>query len=237
MKKITIKISIHYSYAIFSFQKCSFIQCIKPNSHQSSGLFDEDVVKSQLISSGSVAYQQLMKIGFPSHMTIEELINMFKLNSDFMDYTTKSPKEFCNMLLRSCGLLWKEFKLGNTQIFFRKGKLELFSERLKDGPKTIKQRLDKQKRLRNKFKIAIFKVIMNVQHKKMLVKQNDLRNEKKSNEKKSAFKTGPRKKMKLSPTPNQPTQSMSTEGNTKYYYIETKRLSNSMLILILILNL
>lgn len=136
-------------------QECSFVRCIKPISSQCSGIFDESLVRSQLISSGSIAYQQLMKIGFPSHMSISNLFDMFKSNTEFTDYTSKNPKEFCKILLRSCGFNWKDFKLVNTQIFFRSGKLETLSKKLEENPKILKQRLDKLKILRKKFKMAI----------------------------------------------------------------------------------
>lgn len=131
------------------------MRCIKPNSNQSSGTFDENLVESQLISSGSIAYQRLMRIGFPSHISITKLFDMFKLKLEFESYTTYSPKYFCSILIRSCGLKWTDFKLGNTQIFFRRGKLDILSEKIKEDAIIIKKRLDKLKLLRRKLKAAI----------------------------------------------------------------------------------
>lgn len=142
------------------FQECSFVRCVKPNDRQCSGVFDRNLVRSQLISSGSIAYQQLMKIGFPSNMSISNLFNNIMSKSQFMKYTSFSPKEFCNILLRSCSLKWTEFKLGNTQIFFRNGKLEILSEKLREDPKVIIQRLDKLMLLRRKLKTAILVAII-----------------------------------------------------------------------------
>lgn len=97
-----------------------------------------------------------MRVGFPSHLSIAELYNMFKDNVEFETYISNSnPKDFCNLLVRTCGLKWQHFKLGNTQIFFRSGKLELLSEKLKEDPKIIKQRIDKRLKLRKRFKLAI----------------------------------------------------------------------------------
>lgn len=95
-----------------------------------------------------------MRVGFPSHFSIAGLFNMFESNPDFKEYT-KNSKDFCKLLLQSCGLKLNQFKLGNTQIFFRSGKLALLTESLKDEPKIIKQRLDKHILLRRKFKAAV----------------------------------------------------------------------------------
>ncbi|XP_031627793.1 myosin heavy chain 95F-like [Contarinia nasturtii] len=135
--------------------KCSFIRCIKPNGSQSSGIFNEDLVRSQLISSGSIAYQQLMRIGFPNFISIADLFIKVKSNLEFEDYANTNPKEFCNLLIRSCGLLWKDFKIGNTKIFFRCKKLDLLTEKLNDEPSKIKYQMDKLRLLRKKWKIAI----------------------------------------------------------------------------------
>lgn len=137
------------------FQECSFVRCIKPNASQSRGIFDENVVESQLISSGSIAYQQLMKAGFPSHLSIAEVLNKFKSCSEFQHVSYKNQKDFCTILLRACCLKWIDFKLGNTQIFFRKGKIQKFYEKLKQDPKKIKEHIDQLILLRKKFRVAI----------------------------------------------------------------------------------
>lgn len=97
-----------------------------------------------------------MRIGFPTHMSILELIDKFKL--EFQEYTSiiSNPKEFCNRLLRSYGLVWKDFKIGNTKIFFRKQKQEMLAKKIEsDDLKTIRKRFEKLSSLRIKFKKAI----------------------------------------------------------------------------------
>lgn len=148
-------------------------------------------MRSQLISSSSIAYQQLMRIGFPTHMSIADIID--KSKSVFENYTSTNPKDFCNVLLRSCNLKWKDFKLGHTQVFFRSGKWELFSAKLKDDTEVIKQRIDKLKLLRKKLKVAIvfarFCVIGKSLNKKSVVVINETQPEEQVDI--------PRKKMKL----------------------------------------
>lgn len=159
------------------FQGCSFVRCIKPNASQSTGRFDENFVESQLISSGSIAYQQLMKAGFPSHMSIAEVLNMFKSSSEFQHVSYENQKFFCTILLRACCLKWIDFKLGNTQIFFRKGKIQKFYEKLKQDPKRIKVHIDQLIQLRKKLRVAIIIArfcAVGIVHRK---KSNDLMNQ------------------------------------------------------------
>lgn len=175
-------------------------------------MFDENVVRTQLISSGSIAYQQLMRVGFPSHFSIAEIFNMFKENLEFKDYISTHPRNFCNLLLQSCGLKWKDFKLGNTQIFFRSGKFELLSEKLKEDSKLIKQGLDKQKtlklKLRKKFKAAILATIISARLcvKSRCEKSNDI-----SIEMQPEQTVGiPKKKIRLSKLSQRTSNSAST---------------------------
>lgn len=206
------------------FQECSFVRCIKPNAKQCSEIFDENMVQTQLISSGSIAYQQLMRIGFPSHISIVTLFNMFKSKSEFTEYTHKNPKEFCNMLIRSCGLMWKDFKLGNTQIFFRSEKLEILSEKLKEDAEVIKYRLEKCKLLRKKFRAAIiFARSCAIFHAKFSAisqrhrkRPTDLPNEVQMNEPKKKKLTRKPNKYHTQPNPITMQSELETEGNSRH---------------------
>lgn len=192
------------------FQKCSFVRCIKPNASQCSGMFDGNLVRSQLISSGSIAYQQLMRVGFPCHMSIADLFNTFKSNLKFEGYCSTNPKKISNILLRSCGLKWKDFKLGNTQIFFRSGKLEILSEKLKEDSQLIIQRLEKLKLLRKKLKVAIIFARFCTMSKRRCKEQINIVNEMQT----EAQTDIPRKKVKLDKKSGQIMPIfMRTEGN------------------------
>lgn len=124
---------------IFLFlQECSFVRCIKPNENQSSNTFDENLVLSQLASTGCIAYQKLMRSGYPVHMKIEDLLNqckkMLKLSK-----SVENQKEFCSTILRSCGLRWKDFRIGNRNVFFRSEKMDIITENMKDEVKVQSQ--------------------------------------------------------------------------------------------------
>lgn len=131
------------------------MRSIKPNLNQSSDLFDEKYVSSQLISSGSIAYQNLVKTGYPSHMSIADLCQKFVSKKGFKEYICNNQKDFCSILLRACGLQWNYFKIGNTKVFFRDGKIELLTEKLESDADQILFRINKLKMLRSKFYFAI----------------------------------------------------------------------------------
>lgn len=137
------------------FQECSFIRCIKPNQNQWRDQFDEKFVLSQLISSCCFAYHQLMRTGFPSYLDIADIFDLFKQSLEQSEHTLINRKYICSELIRACGLRWKDFKLGNTKIFFRNGKLDVLTEKLKGDLNFIINRHKKLKLLRAKWRIVI----------------------------------------------------------------------------------
>lgn len=96
-----------------------------------------------------------MQTGFPSHMKIADIFTVIKQNLDMYKYACKNQKQFCNALLRSCGLKWRDFKIGSSKVFFRNGKLDMLTEKLKDDFPIIIDRFNKIKLLRIKWKVAI----------------------------------------------------------------------------------
>lgn len=161
-----------------------------------------------------------MRLGFPSHMSIAEPLNMFKSNSEFEVYTHTNKKQFCTILLRACYLKWTDFKLGNTQIFFRKNKIDFFSEKLKEDPIKIKERIDQLILLRKKLKVAImFARFYAIICKGRRKESNDCVNEIQSEE----HVIIPRKKMRLNKNSSQSRPSsgpsfMQTDGNEEKYF-------------------
>ncbi|XP_055308258.1 uncharacterized protein LOC129572340 [Sitodiplosis mosellana] len=146
-------------------KECSFLRCIKPNEEQCSNVFNEDLVLSQLISTGCVAYQQLMRLGYPYHMNIDDLFNQFKQNQnvEFSKCISTNQKleqkEFYGLLLRSCGLKWIDFRLGNKKLFLRNGKINTLTEKLKGDFQIIINRYKTLKMLRAKWRFAILIMI------------------------------------------------------------------------------
>lgn len=122
--------------------------------------FDDNFVMSQLLSTGSIAYQQLMRIGYPDQINIDELLNRFKESSELSSHITKNQKHFFNTLLRSCGLRFMDFRIGNTNIFFRNGKINLLMEKINDDVDIIMNRYMRLKFLRNKWRVTVIGIIL-----------------------------------------------------------------------------
>lgn len=95
-----------------------------------------------------------MRKGFPSHLEINLIFDIFKQNLDNDEHSC-SRKDICSSLIRSCGLKWRDFKIGHTKIFFRNGKLDSFNEKLKGDLQLIINHHKKLKLLRSKWRIVI----------------------------------------------------------------------------------
>lgn len=97
-----------------------------------------------------------MRAGFPDQLDIKHFLNIFKERLDnFEQYSTK---DICSQLVRSCGLKWKDFKLGNTKIFFRNSKLNVLTDKLSGDLQIILDCFKKKKCARMKWRIAIITI-------------------------------------------------------------------------------
>lgn len=88
-------------------------------------------------------------------MSIADLCRKFVSKKGFKAYICNNQKDFCSILLRACRLQWNYFKIGNTKVFFRDGKIELLTEKLESDADQILFRINKLKMLRSKFYFAI----------------------------------------------------------------------------------
>lgn len=147
---------------------------MKPNENQSSDKFDESVISSQLSSSGTFAYQMLMRNGFPDHINITDLHCKFEQHFHLFEYDSTDQKQFWSLLIRSSGLIRKDFKFGNSKIFFRAGKLELLNEKLSNDLSIIIERFKKIGVLRLKWRTAVIAIIKQLKmHKKKQIEHDN----------------------------------------------------------------
>lgn len=94
-------------------------------------------------------------MGFPSHMNIDEVYNKFIQNPQFLYYASNSQKDFCGTLIRACNLKWTDLRFGNSNIFFRKGKCEIFTQNLEESLHLVIGRFKKLYQLRAKWRFLI----------------------------------------------------------------------------------
>lgn len=97
-----------------------------------------------------------MRTGYPTHMNIDDLFKDFKLNfQEFFKLAYINQKEFYCLLIRSCGLKWNDFRLGNRIVFFRNGKANMLTDKLKDDCQLIINRYQSLVSLRAKWRIIL----------------------------------------------------------------------------------
>lgn len=96
-----------------------------------------------------------MRLGYPYHINLDDFFNDIKQNMEFSKYVSTNQKEFYGLLLRSCGLKWIDFRLGNKKLFLRNGKIDILTKELKADYEIIINRCKKLKLLRSKWRIAI----------------------------------------------------------------------------------
>lgn len=113
-----------------------------------------------------------MRTGFPAHLDILNLLNLFK-SKQYFSVKIENQKLICGEVMRSCGLEWKDFKLGNTKIFLRNKKLELVSEKLNGDLALIINQHKKLKMLRTKWRIALIVTRFCAIRKNRSIRNND----------------------------------------------------------------
>lgn len=140
-----------------NFQDCHFIRCIKPNG-KSDKTFDDVYVLEQLRSSGSIAYNHLMRVGYPTHIVMEVLYQTFEPYK----FQLNDAKTICKSFLYSIGFKTSDFKFGNSKLFLRPGKRDILNRFLESDPiefeliiKNMKAFIIKS-RLKSLFYIALY---------------------------------------------------------------------------------
>lgn len=126
----------------FLFQKCHFIQCIKANTDQVAGIFDENFVSRQLTSSGAAAYYELMQSGFPLKVAISEIMRQMQTILE-PRHISLGKNVCCHILFSAAGFKHNEFKIGKTEVLIRSGKsllLDTLNYQLKYSKKELEQK-------------------------------------------------------------------------------------------------
>lgn len=97
---------------------------MKPNSDLLPDFFDDSFVFKQLETSGTIAYHELMKCGYPIKRSISEL---FQKLTPYLQPRQISigPSCCCLIFLLSNGFSFRDFKLSKTELNFRPAKCYL----------------------------------------------------------------------------------------------------------------
>lgn len=141
---------------VCSSQETHFVRCIKPNNVRSS-FFDENFVLQQLKSSGNIAFFQLMKNGYPERKIMQDLYTNF---GQYFKSTYGDVTEFTFELLRTCGFKKNDFKIGNTEVFFRANKRQKLDKLLSAAPDAINSIIVRREKIKTMWRSALIKLTL-----------------------------------------------------------------------------
>ncbi|CEO99114.1 hypothetical protein PBRA_001019 [Plasmodiophora brassicae] len=99
-----------------------FVRCIKPNTKCESWAFDLDYVRPQLRCGGLVEAVRMLKVGFPTRVTFDQVYAQYSPLLDPAPRTPLNKRDFSQAVLFLFGLRRNEYQLGLTKVFFRAGK-------------------------------------------------------------------------------------------------------------------
>ncbi|TMW56379.1 hypothetical protein Poli38472_006389 [Pythium oligandrum] len=111
---------------------CNFVRCIKPNTQMKPGIFDRPFVVEQLRCSGTVQACEVLRVGLPTRILYAEVVDVYKhlLPADMLQKFDFNEKLFTQSILWSYTFPTEAYRLGDTRLFFRTGKIDLLDKLL-----------------------------------------------------------------------------------------------------------
>jgi len=107
-----------------------FIRCIKPNSNQLPGLYEENHVLQQLRCCGVLEIVRISRSGYPTRLTHQELA--VRYGCLLLDTRiSQDPLSTSKAILKQCNLPPEMYQVGYTKIYLRTGVISVLEERKK----------------------------------------------------------------------------------------------------------
>ncbi|KAL9288305.1 Myosin-4 [Arabidopsis thaliana] len=107
-----------------------FIRCIKPNSNQLPGLYEENHVLQQLRCCGVLEIVRISRSGYPTRLTHQELA--VRYGCLLLDTRiSQDPLSTSKAILKQCNLPPEMYQVGYTKIYLRTGLISVLEERRK----------------------------------------------------------------------------------------------------------
>ncbi|KAF6736431.1 Unconventional myosin-XV [Oryzias melastigma] len=102
-------------------QRCNpyFVRCIKPNHHKASGIFDLDVVNTQLHYSGIMDTILIRKEGYPIRMRFSNFLSRYKALLCLKDSPPADGENCVTMLHKLCPVKKGSYQVGVSKIFLK----------------------------------------------------------------------------------------------------------------------
>ncbi|GMI63685.1 ARABIDOPSIS THALIANA MYOSIN 1, myosin 2, ARABIDOPSIS THALIANA MYOSIN 4 [Hibiscus trionum] len=107
-----------------------FICCIKPNTKQLPGMFEEDIVLQQLRCYGILEVIRVSRSGYPTRMTHQafaERYGFLLLETN----VSQDPLSISVALLKQFNVLPQMYQIGYTKLFLRTGQISALEDRRK----------------------------------------------------------------------------------------------------------
>ncbi|RHZ16552.1 hypothetical protein DYB37_008344 [Aphanomyces astaci] len=107
--------------------RSNFIRCIKPNAAMDAQVFDRRSVLDQLRCSGTIQACKVLQVGLPTRVSYEELVFIYSdlLGASFMERFHGRDRLFTQALCHVLDFPSDAFRLGDTRLFFKTGKIHL----------------------------------------------------------------------------------------------------------------
>lgn len=111
---------------------CNFVRCIKPNTQMKPGIFDKPFVVEQLRCSGTVQACEVLRVGLPTRILYAEVVDVYKpmLPAEIFERFESNEKLFTQAILHAYDFPTSAYRLGDTRLFFRTGKIDLLDRLL-----------------------------------------------------------------------------------------------------------
>ncbi|KAK3199233.1 hypothetical protein Dsin_022648 [Dipteronia sinensis] len=107
-----------------------FIRCIKPNSKQLSGIYEEDLVLQQLRCCGVLEVVRISRAGYPTRMTHQEFAGRYGfLFSE--NHVPRDPLSISVAVLQQFNVLPEMYQVGYTKLYLRSGQAGALEDRRK----------------------------------------------------------------------------------------------------------
>lgn len=111
---------------------CNFVRCIKPNTQMKPGVFEKSFVVEQLRCSGTVQACEVLRVGLSTRILYAEIVDVYKslLSASILQQFESNERLFTQAMLWVYKVPASAFRLGDTRLFLRTGKLDLLDQLL-----------------------------------------------------------------------------------------------------------
>ncbi|CAK4278563.1 unnamed protein product [Aphanomyces euteiches] len=146
--------------------RCNFIRCIKPNAAMEVGVFDRASVVDQLRCSGTVQACSVLKVGLPTRILYAEVVDTYLplVGQEVYEKFNCNERLFTQAICAALQFPPDAYRLGDTRLFFRTGKIDLLDKLLNVSsmeaqvPKTLVNYLVKRRWLNAVTKVMVYKM-------------------------------------------------------------------------------